>query len=95
MLYRGSKSFDILCSTFIIYSISEKNWGHEGRVTCLEILHPCDSCLLRRKESNQTNKQNFEFINPLQAFFGPQNVFYFLHPDAAYAKVHFRLDFYM
>ena len=40
MLYRASKTFDNLCSTFIIYSISEKNWGHEGRVTYLEINTP-------------------------------------------------------
>ena len=40
MLYRGSKSFDNLCSTFIIYSISVKNWGHDGPVTYFEILHP-------------------------------------------------------
>ena len=33
MLYRASKSFDNLCSNFIIYIISEKNWGHKGRVT--------------------------------------------------------------
>ena len=40
MLCRASKSFDNLCCTLKICSISEKNWGHEGRVTYLEILHP-------------------------------------------------------
>ena len=30
MLCRASKSFYNLCSTFIIYSIFEKNLGHEG-----------------------------------------------------------------
>ena len=29
---QGQKSFDNLRSTFLIYSISEKNWGHEGLI---------------------------------------------------------------
>ena len=31
ILCRASKSFDNLCSTFLIYSISEKNLGHVGK----------------------------------------------------------------
>ena len=47
MLNRVSKGFDNLCNTFMIDSISEKNWGHERPVTFLEILHPCVAILLQ------------------------------------------------
>ena len=44
--YAGQVKVLKICVVRFLFTVSRKNWGHEGRVTYLEILHPCNNVLM-------------------------------------------------